>query len=105
MRYRINEQVVLLLMPKEGPAGPIAPYLCSFAQALREQGYERCYLRRHLMLAARFSQWLQRTRVRSRCITREHPARYLRYRYRDRQPVGRDFAALGHLMTSCEPKG
>jgi site-specific recombinase XerD len=105
MRYRINDQVVLELMPKERPGGPIAPYLCSFAQSLKEQGYERCYVRRHLMLAARFSQWLRQTRVRSRCITREHPARYLRYRYRDRQAVERDCPALEHLMTFLRAKG
>lgn len=36
MRHRINEQMVLLCMPKEGPDGPIAPCLCSFAQSLFE---------------------------------------------------------------------
>jgi site-specific recombinase XerD len=85
-------------VPKEGPQGPIAPQLHSFAQSLSEQGYERRYLRRQVMLAACFSQWLQRRRVRLRCISSEHAARYLRCRHRDRQAVDGDSAALDHLM-------
>lgn len=97
MRHRISEQVVLLCMPKEGP-GPLAPYLRSFARSLSQQGYSRCYLRRHLMLAARFSRWLEERRIRSRCLSSEHVSKYLRYRYRDRRANEGDSAALGHLI-------
>jgi integrase/recombinase XerD len=97
VRYRVNEQWVLLCMPKEGP-GPLAPYLRPFARSLSEQGYTRCYLRRQLMLAACFSQWLKRRRVQLRCISSEHPAQYLRCRHRERQAVEGDSAALDHLM-------
>lgn len=98
MRYRINEQIVLACMPKEGPVGPIAPHLHSFAQWLSEQGYERRYLRRQLMLAACFSRWLKQKRVRLRCIRAEHPAQYLRFRHRDRQATAGDAPAFRHLM-------
>ena len=98
MRHRINEQMVLLCMPKGGPGGPLAPYRRSFAQSLSQQGYTRRYLRRHLMLAACFSQWLKRRCVQSRCITSKHPSRYLRCRHRERQAVEGDSASLAHLM-------
>jgi integrase/recombinase XerD len=98
VRYRVNEELILLCMPKEGPHGPIAPHLHSFARSLSEQGYERRYLRRQVMLATCFSRWLQQRRVRARCISSEHVARYLRCRHRDRQPVDGDWAALDHLM-------
>lgn len=99
MRHRITEQVVLLCMPKGGPDGPLAPYLHAFAQSLNQQGYTRCYLRRQVMLAACFSHWLKQRRVRSRCISDEYAARYLRDRHRERQAVDGDFAALSHLMS------
>jgi integrase/recombinase XerD len=98
MRYRVNEQLVLLCMPKEGPEGPLVPYLRPFAQSLSQQGYARRYLRRHLMLAACFSQWLKRRQVRSCCITSEHSSRYLRCRHRQRQAHPGDSASLSHLI-------
>jgi integrase/recombinase XerD len=51
------------------------------------------------MLAACFSQWLKRRHVRSRCVTSELSARYLRCRYRQRQATPGDPAALSHLIT------
>lgn len=104
MRHRINEQVVLLCMPKGGPDGPIASYLHSFAQSLSEQGYSRRYLRRQVMLAACFSRWLKQRRVQRSCVTSEHPSRYLRYRYRERQAAEGDSGALDHLMTFLRTK-
>jgi integrase/recombinase XerD len=104
MRYRINEQMVLLCMPKQGADGPIAPYLHSFAQSLSEQGYQHRYLRRQLMLGACFSHWLKQRRVRSRSISSEHASRYLRYRHRDRQTAAGDSAALEHLMVFLRAK-
>src|SRR4051812_14810322 len=103
MRHRVNGQVVLLCMPKEGP-GPLASHLRSFAQFLSQQGYSRVYLRRHLMLAARFSRWLEHRRIRSRYISSEHVSKYLRYRYRDRRASEGDSAALGHLISFLQAK-
>jgi integrase/recombinase XerD len=99
MRYRVDEQFVLLCMPKEGPEGPLVPYLRPFAKSLSQQGYARQYLRRHLILAACFSQWLSRRHVRSRRITSDHSSRYLRYRHRQRQATPGDIAALSNLIT------
>lgn len=98
MRHRINENVVLLCMPKGGPEGPVAPYLHSFARSISQQGYTLRYLRHHLMLAARFSRWLEHLRVRSRCISSEHVSKYLRYRHRDRRANPGDSAVLSHLI-------
>jgi integrase/recombinase XerD len=98
VRYRVNEQVVLLCMPKAGPEGPLVRYLRSFAHSLSQQGYARRYLGRHLMLAASFSQWLKRRQVRSRCITAEHLSRYMRYRHQQRQVHPGDSASLSHLI-------
>lgn len=102
MRYGINDQMVLLCMPKEGPVGPIAVHLRPFAQSLSEQGYDPRYVRRQLMLAACFSRWLKQRGVRLRCVRSEHPTRYLRCRHRDRQAVAGDTAAFSHLMVFLE---
>jgi integrase/recombinase XerD len=104
MRYRINEQVVLVCMPKDGPEGPLAPHLRSFARFLSQQGYARVYLRRHLMLAARFSRWLERRHIQPRCIGSEHASKYLRFRHRDRQVHGGDSAVLSHLIEFLRAK-
>jgi site-specific recombinase XerD len=56
------------------------------------------------MLAACFSHWLKQKRVRSRCISSEHPSQYLRCRHRDRQAVEGDSAALDHLMAFLRAK-
>ena len=74
MRYVINDQVILSRVPE----GPLAAYLCPFAQSLSEQGYIRKYIHRQVMLAACFSRWLKQTGVLPHCVTSEHPARYLR---------------------------
>jgi len=105
MRYRINEQVVLVCMPKDGPVGPLAPYLRSFARLLSQQGYTRHYLLRYLMLAARFSRWLKLHHIRSCCISSEHVSKYLRHRYRDRQSNGGDSAVLNHVVEFLRMKG
>lgn len=98
MRYRINDQVVLLRVGPEGPEGPLAEYLHPFAQALGENGYTRHHLLRHIMLAACFSKWLKRAGVLRQYITSRHPARYLRYRYRERRPRQDDPAVLGNFI-------
>lgn len=98
MRYRINDQMVLLRMPKQGPSGPITPHLGSFAQFLSGQGYSRRYVRRQLMLAACFSGWLKKKDVRLRGLRAEHCSLYLKHRHRDRRVVSGDSPAFNHLM-------
>jgi integrase/recombinase XerD len=98
MRYRINEPWVPSCMQKAEPEGPLVPYLRPFAQSLIEQGYFGNYLRRHVMLAMYFSQWLKRRDIRACCITSEHSLSYLKYRHRRGQSKPEDSAAVSHLM-------
>src|SRR5438093_3928832 len=94
MKYLINDHLVLSRVPE----GPLAPYLGPFAQSLSQQEYVPRYVHRHVMLAACFSRWLRQTAVPRRRITTEHPARYLRFRYRRRCSNRGDPAALCHLI-------
>jgi integrase/recombinase XerD len=105
VRYRVNEQVVLLRMPEGGLDGPLTAYLDPFAKSLSLQGYSQRYLRRQVMLAACFSQWLKQTGVVSNCITSEHPSRYLRYRHRQRKANRGDPVSLSHFVAFLRDRG
>jgi len=94
MKYVINDRLIL----SQAPEGPLAAYLVPFSESLRPQGYSQHYIHRQVMLAARFSRWLEQTDVLPQRITADHPARYLRYRYRRRRPNQGDAAALGHFI-------
>jgi hypothetical protein len=98
MRYRINEPWVPACMQKAEPEGPLVPYLRPFGQSLIEQGYFGCYLRRHVMLAMYFSQWLKKKGFRSRCVTSKDSSNYLKYRHRQRQARPGDSVAISHLL-------
>ena len=94
MKYIINDHLVLSRVPE----GPLAAYLGPFAESLSRQGYSQRYMHRQVMLAACFSRWIEQTEVPPHRITSEHPARYLRFRYRRRRPNQGDTAALGHFI-------
>jgi site-specific recombinase XerD len=94
VKYVINDHLVLSRVPE----GPLAAYLGPFAESLSLQGYAQRYIHRQVMLAACFSRWLKQKDVPYHCITSEHPARYLRFRYRRRRPNQGDRAALGHFI-------
>jgi integrase/recombinase XerD len=98
VRYRVNDQVVLLRMPKKGPEGPFAAYLGAFADSLSLQGYSARHLRREVMLAALFSQWLKQSAVVSCDLKPVHSSRFLRYRYRRRRANPHDPGALSHFI-------
>ena len=100
MKYVINDHVVLSRVPE----GPLAAYLAPFAESLSRLGYNQRYIHRQVMLAACFSRWLKQSGVPPHGVTSEHPARYLRFRYRQRRPNQGDPAALGHLVAflRCE---
>ncbi len=100
MNYVINDHVVLSRVPE----GPLAAYLGRFAESLSRQGYTHRYIHRQVMLAACFSRWLKQMEVPPHHITSEHPAQYLRLRYRRRRPNQGDPAALGHFVAflRCE---
>jgi len=97
MWYRVNNQVVLRVASGV-PDGPVAAYLCPFAESLSQQGYSRKYVQRQVMLAAGFSHWLEQRAVLRRSITSRHPTRYLSYRHRRRRPREGDSAALDHFI-------
>jgi integrase/recombinase XerD len=98
VRYRINDQVVLLRVGPGGPEGPLAPYLRPFAQWLSQNGYVRRYTMFHVIRAACFSKWLKPTGVVQNRITSQHAARYLKYRCRRQRPDPHDPAALRHFI-------
>jgi integrase/recombinase XerD len=94
VKYAINDQVIL----SRAPEGLFAAYLSPFSVSLSEQGYTQRYIHRQVMIAACFSRWLEQTGVRPKRITSDHPARYLRSRYRRRRPSRGDRAALGNFI-------
>jgi integrase/recombinase XerD len=104
VRYRINDQVVLLRMPEKGPEGPFAAYLGAFADSLSLQGYSARHLRREVMLAALFSQWLKQSAVASCDLRPEHSSRFLRYRYQRRRANPDDLHALSHFIEFLRSK-
>jgi len=101
VNYVINDDLVLSRVPE----GPLATYLGPFAASLSRQGYTRGYIHRQVMLAACFSRWLKQTEVLPHGITSEHPARYLRFRYRRRGPNPGDRAALDHFIEFLRCEG
>ncbi len=94
MKCVINNHLVL----SEVPEGHLAAYLDPFSESLSQQGYSEHYIHRQVLLAACFSKWLKQTGVLPHRITSEHPARYLRFRHRRRQPNQGDLAALAHFI-------
>lgn len=94
MRYRLDKQIVLSAVPE----GPFAKHLRAYASFLGQQGYEAHYLHRHVMLAARFSQWLKRRQVVARCVNSEHVSRYLKCRYRQRRASKGDTPSLRRFI-------
>ncbi|MBS1213050.1 MAG: int [Proteobacteria bacterium] len=101
MRYIINHKVVL----SRPPEGPVASHLSSFAQWVSEQGYAANSLWQRVHLAACFSQWLGKQRVRLPSISTEHPRQYLKHRARRVRPTSTDSAALRQLMDFLRRQG
>ncbi|MFY9327077.1 MAG: site-specific integrase [Georgfuchsia sp.] len=100
MKCVINSEVVL----SRPPEGPLAAHIVSFAQLLREQGYGLWSLKYQVRIAAGFDRWLKQKGIGVRRIGSEHPALYLRYRYRHQRPNREDSAALSHFtdFLRCE---
>ena len=101
MKHVINNEVVLL----RAPEGPLAAYIGAFAKARSAQGYAPGSIHRQVLLAARFSDWLQQKRVALRHVSSDHPPRYLRDRGRRVRPCAGDAAALRHLMDFLRREG
>jgi len=101
VKYVINNQVVL----SRPPEGPLAAYIVSFAESLKEQGYAEYSVHRQVLLAACFSRWLEQNAIDVRSVCADHPVRYLRYRARHVRPGRGDLAALRHLIEFLSRKG
>jgi integrase/recombinase XerD len=94
MKYVINDDVVVARPPE----GPLAAQIAAFAQWARDQGYALASRYRRVLLAAGFSRWLGQQTIRPRCVSSEHPARYLRSRARRVQVHNGDAAALRQFL-------
>lgn len=101
MKYVINNEVVL----SRPPEGPLAGHIVSFSQSLREEGYGLWAMKYQVRIAAGFDRWLKKTGVGMRRIGSEHPAAYLRYRYRHQRPHSEDSAAISHFIDFLRCKG
>lgn len=101
MTYFIHEQVVL----SRPPEGPVAAHLASFANFVGEQGYRAFSLRRHVRIAAGFSQWLGQSGIQVQSICSAHAVEYLRDRARHLRPGRGDTAALQHFITFLRGEG
>jgi integrase/recombinase XerD len=94
MKYIINERLYV----KRLPEGPFAAYVRPFGIWALEQGYARYCVQRRLVLAAGFSQWLQRKNISLGEVTGEHPLQYMRHRGRQKYIEREDPPALKQFM-------
>lgn len=101
MKYVVNNQVVL----SRSPEGPLATHIVAFAQSMSERGYGLWSLKYQVRIAACFCRWLVQKKIGVRRICSEHPALYLRYRYRHQRPHREDSAALRHLIEFLRVEG
>lgn len=101
MKCVINNEVVL----SRPPEGPLAAYIVLFAQSLREQGYGLWAQKYQVRIAAGFDRWLKQKGIGARRISSEHPALYLRYRYRHQRFHSEDSAALSHFIDCLRREG
>jgi integrase/recombinase XerD len=79
---------------------PLGPYLDSFAELLREQGYTRSSARLQIQMVAAFNEWLQKEDIGAQELTSEHFRKYLRYR--DRRRLSNRSAAVSAVRRLLE---
>ena len=101
MKCFLDGEVVL----SRAPEGPLAQYIDSFAESVREQGYALSSIQRKVLLAACFSRWLGEQNVDLPSIAGVHAARYLRYRAQHVRPQSADAAAIGQLIGFLRREG
>jgi site-specific recombinase XerD len=101
MKWIIKDRVVL----SQRLEGPLAAYVSSFAQSLREQGYALYSIYRSILLAACFSRWLGQRAIRRRSVSSEHLRHYLRYRVRQLRPHREDKPSLMHFLEFLRREG
>ena len=101
MKYVISNQVVLSRQPE----GPFAAHISAFAHSMSERGYGLWSLKYQVRITACFCRWLVQKKIGVRRICSEHPALYLRYRYRHQRPHREDSAALRHFIEFLRLEG
>ena len=94
MRYIINEQLFM----RRPPEGPLSAHVRPFGKWAFEQGYSKYRVDQRVVLAAGFSQWLGRKGIRAREVSGEHPAQYLRHRWRQKQVDRGDNPSLKQFL-------
>ncbi len=85
--------------------GLFGPYLDSFAQQLRDRGYNYAVAGLHIHLIDDFGGWMKRNRVSVAELSLQHAERYVRYRRRRRQPTGCDTSALTQFIRFLRESG
>ena len=101
MRYVINERLFM----RRPPEGPLAAHVRPFGIWAFEQGYSRHRVHRRVFLAAGFSEWLQRRRIRVEDVCSEHPGQYLQHRARQKRVDRGDRPALKQFMELLQRGG
>ena len=101
MKSVIDRHVVL----SHPPQGPLAVHVEAFATSLREQGYARYSISRHVLLTAEFSHWLGQQGVAVCRLTSAHSQQYLQARTQRVQLARGDAAALEHLLEFLRNQG
>lgn len=79
---------------------PLGPYLDSFAELLREQGYTRSSARLQIQMVAAFNEWLQRGDIAAQELTSKHFRKYMQYR--DRHHLSNRHAAVSAVSRLLE---
>lgn len=79
---------------------PLGPYLDSFAELLREQGYTRSSARLQIQMVAAFNAWLKTHDIAATELTSEHFRKYMRYR--DRHQLSKRSAAVSAVRRLLE---
>jgi site-specific recombinase XerD len=77
--------------------GPLATYIDPFLQWAREQGYAEDALRQRLRIAAGFSRWLRKLKLRAPDVNSRRLAQYLRFHGRHNKPYTGDARALSQF--------
>jgi site-specific recombinase XerD len=78
--------------------GPLIPYVDSFVELLREQGYGKCSSCQQIRLVFDFSRWLGEKGVAIGQLSVDQNASYLRHRSRHRRPKKGDQSTLRRLL-------
>ena len=85
--------------------GPLAGWLDAFADWVKAQGYAPRTAHGKVLLAARFSQWLEQEEIGVADINPDHATRYLEHRARSPRSRQNDRASLRHFTDFLRREG